>query len=98
MPQTAGKVRRHQSGKTRLLSSQKSKDSTSKSNRKKSCTTKFTGVLTRLLFLLHTAIALWRVSIYYPDDILYFLVIGVALLIVEMVYTIGVRHGKEYKW
>jgi len=44
-------------------------------------------------------IAIWRVSLNgYPQETYYFLVIGIALLLVEMVYTIGVRHGREYKW
>ena len=59
----------------------------------------FAAFLTRLLFLSHTGFALWRVSLQYPSSyILYLLSIGIACLLVEMVFTIGVRHGKEYKW
>jgi len=62
------------------------------------CAQKASAVLTRLLFLLHTGIALWRVSLYYPLEYLYFLGIGVFLLLLEMIFTLAVRQGKEYKW
>nr|CAB3267091.1 transmembrane protein 26-like [Phallusia mammillata] len=62
------------------------------------CAQKTSAVLTRVLFLLHTGIALWRVSLLYDAFYLYFLSIGVGFLLLEMVFTIAVRQGKEYKW
>ena len=87
-----------QSQKGRSLSSRNVKRSRNSNQTKPSCTIQTTAILTRFLFLLHAGIALWRVSLSYPTEILYFLVIGIAFLLMEMVYTIGVRHGREYKW
>lgn len=74
------------------------KKSTQEETKKTTRSTIISALLTRLLFLIHTAVAIWRVSHYYPQDTLYFLAIGVGFLLVETVLTIGVRHGKEYKW
>nr|XP_039263457.1 uncharacterized protein LOC120339405 [Styela clava] len=79
----------------------------SKSSNKKSaaqdpesggCLRKLSAILTRVLFALHAGIALWRVSFDYPKIYLYFLSIGLVFLLFEMVFTLAVRQGKEYKW
>ena len=62
------------------------------------CWPKFSALLTRLLFISHTAFALWRVSEVYEETVLYYLIVGVGCLILETSYTMAVRQGKEYKW
>lgn len=79
--------------------SSKSKKKRSKTEAQKvSCSRKFFAILTRVLFLLHTSVAIWRVALVYDEIYIYFLSIGAFLLVMEMVYTLAVRGGIELKW
>lgn len=62
------------------------------------CTRKLSAILTRMLFLLHTVIAIWRVSLAWDLDYIYFVSIGAFMLVMEMIYTLAVRGGMETKW
>lgn len=93
---------RSQSKKSLTANGSKTSKSKKRSNKSKNdknaCMRKLSAVLTRFLFALHAGIALWRVSFDYPTSYLYFLAIGLVCLLFEMVFTLVVRQGKEYKW
>lgn len=69
-----------------------------KFNTKVKCTRKLSAILTRMVFLLHTVIAIWRVSLAWDLDYVYFVSIGAFMLVMEMIYTLAVRGGMETKW
>nr|XP_002120088.1 transmembrane protein 26-like [Ciona intestinalis] len=69
-----------------------------KKREKVGCVPKVSAVLTRLMFILHATLALWRISELYEPVYLYALSVGLGCLVLEMVFTLAVRQGKEYKW
>jgi len=83
---------------------QKKQSSKTKKKKKKTqaqkvkCTRKLSAILTRMLFLLHTIIAIWRVSLAWDLNYIYFVSIGAFMLVIEMIYTLAVRGGMETKW
>jgi len=59
---------------------------------------KASAVLVRLLFILHTSLGIWRVSLMYNINYVYFLVGGVVLLLLELIFMLAVRQGEDLKW
>ena len=67
-------------------------------NKNDECWPEFSALLARILFISHTAFALWCVCEVYKERVLYYLIVGLGCLILETSYTLGKRQGKEYKW
>jgi len=80
------------------LKSESQKKSSKNDTKKVASTKKFSAVLTRFLLLLHTSVAIWRVSLDYDKEYLYFVSIGAFMLLIEMIVTLAVRGGNEMKW
>lgn len=56
------------------------------------------AVVTRSLFILVSLIGVWRVVFVKNNDFYWFLTILYLPLIVEMIFTLRRRKGKDYKW
>jgi hypothetical protein len=56
------------------------------------------AVFTRGVFALHCIIASWRVVEAYQDTTYFWVNVGLALIVIEAVYSLVVRKGQEYKW
>lgn len=57
----------------------------------------FSGIFTRVIFLVHGGISVYLVVQYKDDPIYWWLCAGLFFLVVESFYTIVIRKGKEYK-
>ncbi|KAM4032876.1 transmembrane protein 26 [Anomaloglossus baeobatrachus] len=56
------------------------------------------AVLTRLLFMLHSVVGVWRVTVLKNDNMYWLLALVNLLLCVEMVLTLKLKKGKGLKW
>ncbi|XP_076812319.1 uncharacterized protein LOC143459181 [Clavelina lepadiformis] len=91
--------KRQKSSKSRSIKGGRSRSgSQRRPTERVGCFQKISAVLTRVLFILHTSVALWRVWLVYPPHYMYFLCVGIGFLLIEMVFTLAVRQGREYKW
>ncbi|XP_067941005.1 transmembrane protein 26-like isoform X3 [Watersipora subatra] len=57
----------------------------------------FKALLTRLLFMAHAGVAVWRVTVIYENDIYWALACTLIPLVVEVIYVMLRRHGAEWK-
>lgn len=58
----------------------------------------FSGIFTRVMFLVHGVVSVYLVVLYKNNDTIYWwLCTGLFLLLIESFYTIVIRKGKEYK-
>lgn len=57
----------------------------------------FKALLTRLLFMAHAGVAVWRVTVIYENDIYWALGCTLIPLVVEVVYVMVKRNGAEWK-
>lgn len=59
----------------------------------------FSGIFTRVMFLVHGVVSVYLVVLYKNNDTIYWwLCTGLFLLLIESFYTIVIRKGKEYKY
>ncbi|XP_066442070.1 transmembrane protein 26-like [Eleutherodactylus coqui] len=58
----------------------------------------FSAVLTRLLFMFHSVLGVWRVASLQKDNIYWLLAVCNILLCIEMVLTVKFKKGKGLKW
>ena len=56
------------------------------------------AMITRMIFLAHSMVTVWRVTIRLPDLMWWLLSIPFGALIVESLYVMLAKHGKEWKW
>ncbi|XP_052001945.1 transmembrane protein 26 isoform X2 [Xyrauchen texanus] len=56
------------------------------------------AIITRSLFILVSLIGVWRVTTVKNDSIYWLLTVFYLPLVVEMIFTLKRRKGKEYKW
>ncbi|XP_069835170.1 transmembrane protein 26-like [Dendropsophus ebraccatus] len=56
------------------------------------------AVLTRLLFVLHSVVGVWRVSMIKNDNMYWLLALVNILLVIEMVLTMKLKKGRGLKW
>ena len=71
-------------------------EESAKARRRRYCTI-FKAVLTRLLFLAHSLVAVWRAA-EVAGMVWWALLVPLAGLLIEGGITICVRKGKEYRW
>lgn len=57
----------------------------------------FKALLTRLLFMAHAGVAIWRVTVIYENDIYWALSCTLLPLVIEVVYVMIRRQGSEWK-
>ncbi|XP_048407130.1 transmembrane protein 26-like isoform X2 [Stegostoma tigrinum] len=55
------------------------------------------AVVPRVVFILHTVLAVWRVTLVKNDPIYWLLLLLILLTLVEMIVTLTVRKGKDYR-
>lgn len=58
----------------------------------------FKAVLTRLLFMVHSTVAIWRVTVVKDEPTYWLLTVAMVLMIVELLVIIIKRKGAEWKW
>ncbi|XP_041710402.1 transmembrane protein 26-like [Coregonus clupeaformis] len=56
------------------------------------------AIVTRLLFIVISLIGVWRVKLVKDDNNYWFLTFLFLPLILEMIITLKIRKGKDYKW
>ena len=56
------------------------------------------AMVTRMLFLAHSIICVWRVSERLPEPFWWLLTITFIALIIEALFVLLYNHGKEWKW
>ncbi|XP_078489939.1 transmembrane protein 26-like [Ciona intestinalis] len=56
------------------------------------------ALVTRALFAAHGLIAIWRAQTEWNQVTLWLLLIPIGALVLEALFTVGVRGGEEYKW
>lgn len=56
------------------------------------------ALVTRLLFILHSLVAVWRVTWVKKEDRYWLLALLNLLLVLEMVLTLKFKRGRGYKW
>ncbi|XP_040292424.1 transmembrane protein 26 [Bufo bufo] len=56
------------------------------------------AVLTRLLFMLHSVVGVWRVTVLKNDNMYWLLALVNLLLCIEMVLTLKLKKGRGLKW
>lgn len=57
----------------------------------------FKALLTRLLFMAHAGVAIWRVTLIYENEIYWALACTLLPLVIEVIYVMIKRHGAEWK-
>ncbi|XP_048465112.1 transmembrane protein 26b [Rhincodon typus] len=55
------------------------------------------AVVPRVVFILHTVLAVWRVTLVKNDPLYWLLLLLILLTLVEMIVTLTVRKGKDYR-
>ncbi|XP_078421375.1 transmembrane protein 26-like [Cetorhinus maximus] len=55
------------------------------------------AVVPRLIFVFHTVLAVWRVTLVKENPMYWLLLLLTLLMLVEMVVTLTIQKGKEYK-
>ncbi|XP_003783816.1 transmembrane protein 26 [Otolemur garnettii] len=58
----------------------------------------FNALVTRLLFVLHSLIGVWRVTQVKKEPLYWLLALLNLLLLLETVFTFKFKHGRDYKW
>lgn len=56
------------------------------------------ALLSRFLFAVHGVVTVWRVVAVKGEPLYWLLLMGVALLVVEMAVTIKCTRNAEWKW
>lgn len=56
------------------------------------------AVLTRLFFILHSVVGVWRVTVLKNDNMYWLLALANVLLCIEMVLTLKLKKGRGLKW
>lgn len=56
------------------------------------------ALITRALFAAHGLIGIWRAQTEWDLVALWLLLIPIGLLVLEALFTVGIRGGEEYKW
>ncbi|XP_041065199.1 transmembrane protein 26b [Carcharodon carcharias] len=55
------------------------------------------AVVPRLIFVFHTVLAIWRVTLVKENPMYWLLLLLILLMLVEMIVTLTIQKGKEYK-
>ncbi|XP_072334929.1 transmembrane protein 26b [Scyliorhinus torazame] len=55
------------------------------------------AVVPRLVFMLHTLLAVWRVTVVRENPMYWLLLLLILLTLVEMIVTLTIQKGKDYK-
>ena len=50
------------------------------------------------MFVAHSLVGVWRAERAWNDPTYWFLLIPVGVLVLEALFTIGLRGGEEFKW
>lgn len=58
----------------------------------------FNALVTRLLFLLHSLVGVWRVTVVMKESRYWLLALLNLLLVLETVLTLKFKRGRGYKW
>ena len=56
------------------------------------------GLIARIIFSVHCAITIWRVTDVYDEPIYYLMLAPIVLLIVELIVTMQCTETGEWKW
>uniref|UniRef100_A0A4W3JXK0 Transmembrane protein 26a n=1 Tax=Callorhinchus milii TaxID=7868 RepID=A0A4W3JXK0_CALMI len=61
------------------------------------CFVKSIAIIPRLVFILHTLLAVWRVTTVKENQNYWLLTLLILLICIEMIVTLKIRKGKDYK-